>query len=66
MRPLQIPNIVDTEQLEAADSTFKAGVEDKIENLSHMEWQDVLRSLATDLMHIALKIAIACFTWAVG
>ena len=62
---MQIPG-VDREEIAQADSLFRAGVENRVQSLAHMTWEDRLRLIGNDLWHVGLKIVVAIAIITVG
>jgi small conductance mechanosensitive channel len=61
--PLQIVNEQDIEQ---ADSLFRASVEQRVETLTGMTWGQRFQLIGNDLWHVGLKIVVAAAIVIVG
>ncbi len=61
--PLQIVNEND---ISRADSLFRAGLENRMQNFANMTWEDRLWLIAGDLWHVGLKIVVAVAILIVG
>ncbi|MCC8035124.1 MAG: mechanosensitive ion channel [Rikenellaceae bacterium] len=59
-------NPADTDKLQDADSTVKAKIEHQIEEFSHMSPEEILRSVASWLIELGLKILVALAIWFIG
>jgi small conductance mechanosensitive channel len=65
MIPLQLPN-VDQQEIDAIDDSLKAALQQKVQTLAQMTWEERFHTVLTDLWHVGLKIAVVVLIIVVG
>ena len=61
--PMQIVNEKD---IAKADSLFRVGLENRLQNFAHLTWEQRLRLIGYDVLHVGLKIIVALAIIIVG
>ncbi len=61
--PMQI---VSEKEIARADSLFRTGLEHRMQNFAHMTWEERLRLIGYDVVHVGLKIVVALAIIIVG
>lgn len=61
--PMQI---VKEEEIARADSLFRAGLENRVQTFAYMSWENRLRLLGNNLLHVSLKVVVAIAIIIVG
>ncbi len=61
--PMQI---VSEKEIAKADSLFRVGLEHRMQNFAHMTWEERLRLIGYDMVHVGLKIVVAVAIIIVG